>query len=112
MTSKEALCEILKRTDKKESDYTTKCAEIIIGDLETGKKNSQNTQNIADEEKCVKDDRPADIPYDEYMTVVRENEELKETIVKLVNQMHICLAPKDADCNKKCDSCCYSAPLC
>ena len=34
MTSKEALCEILKRTDKKESEYTTKCAEIIVKDLE------------------------------------------------------------------------------
>jgi len=34
MTSKEALCEILKRTDKKESEYTTKCAEIIVRDLE------------------------------------------------------------------------------
>ena len=34
MNSKEALCEILKRTDKKESEYTTKCAEIIVKDLE------------------------------------------------------------------------------
>ncbi|MBO7079580.1 MAG: hypothetical protein J6W64_07215 [Bacilli bacterium] len=34
MNSKEALCEILKRTDKKESEYTIKCAEIIVKDLE------------------------------------------------------------------------------
>lgn len=34
MNSKEALCEILKRTDKNESEYTTKCAEIIVKDLE------------------------------------------------------------------------------
>ena len=33
MTSVEALCEILKRTDKKESEYITKCAEIIVKDL-------------------------------------------------------------------------------
>lgn len=91
MTSKEALCEILKRTDLSESEYLTQCATIIVKDLETGKKNSQNTQNIADEEKCVKDIRPADIPYDEYMTIVRENEELKETIIKLVKKLNGCL---------------------
>lgn len=94
MTSKEALCEILKRTDLSESEYLTQCATIIIKDLEIlemEKKNIQDTQNNADEEKCVKDDRPADIPYDEYMTVVRENEELKETIVKLVKKLNRCL---------------------
>jgi len=44
-----------------------------------------------DEEKCVGDVRPEDIPYDEYMQVVRENEELKETIVKLVKKLNGCL---------------------
>ena len=32
MTSKEALCEILKRTDLSESEYLTQCATIIVKD--------------------------------------------------------------------------------
>ena len=43
------------------------------------------------EQKCVGEIRPADIPYDEHMKVVRENEELKETIVKLVKKLNGCL---------------------
>lgn len=42
-----------------------------------------------DEGKCF-DVRPADIPYDEHMRVIRENEELKETIVKLVKKLNEC----------------------
>jgi len=47
----------------------------------------EESYNNADEEKCVKDIRPADIPYDEYMKIVRENAELKETIIKLVKKI-------------------------
>ena len=25
---------------------------------------------------------------------------------------YVCIAPKNADCNKECDSCCYHAKLC
>ena len=49
------------------------------------------TQDTTDEKKCFGDIKPADIPYDEYMNVVRENEELKETIVKLVKKLNGCL---------------------
>lgn len=37
-----------------------------------------------------KDVKPADIPYDKYMEVVRENEDLKEIIVKLVRKLNEC----------------------
>lgn len=51
----------------------------------------EESYNSADEEKCIEDVRPADIPYDEHMKIVRENEELKETIVKLVKKLNGCL---------------------
>lgn len=98
MNSKEALCEILKRTDKKESEYITKCVEIIIKDLDVleeilyvSGENCNDTQDTTNEEKCIENVRPADIPYDKYMQVVRENEDLKETIVKLVKKLNGCL---------------------
>lgn len=51
----------------------------------------EESYDSADEKKCVEDVRPADIPYDEHMKVVRENEELKETIIKLVKKLNGCL---------------------
>jgi len=47
-------------------------------------------QTIIDEDDSCKVVRPADIPYDKYMDVVKENEELKETIVKLVKKLNEC----------------------
>ena len=47
------------------------------------------------EKKCVEDIRPADIAYDKYMQVVRENEELKEIITKLVKKLNRCLFFED-----------------
>lgn len=49
----------------------------------------EESYNSADEEKCV-EDIPADIPYDRYMTVVRENDELKETVIKLLKKLNEC----------------------
>ena len=48
-------------------------------------------QKIIDTDKieCVSE-KLAVVSYDEYKTVVRENEELKETIVKLVKKLNEC----------------------
>lgn len=46
-------------------------------------------------EKCIEDIKPADIPYDKYMDVVRENEELKEIVIKLTKKLNGCLFFED-----------------
>lgn len=61
--------------------------EKIEKDLEVLDTLKQKIIDI-DEEKCVGDVKPSDIPYDEHMKIVRENEELKETIVKLVKKLN------------------------
>ena len=47
-------------------------------------------QTIIDIDDSCKVIRPADVPYDKHMAVVRENEELKETIVNLVKKLNEC----------------------
>ena len=45
---------------------------------------------IIDKYDSCKAVRPADIPYDKHMAVVRENEELKETVIKLTKKLNEC----------------------
>ena len=45
-------------------------------------------QTIIEIDDSCKVVRPADIPYDKYMEVVKENEDLKEIIVKLVKRLN------------------------
>ena len=83
-----------KKEDKKEKEDEENndivapiCADgEMIGGLPDVDVNA--TQDTTDEKKCFGDIRPSDIPYEEHMKIVRENEELKETIVKLVKKLN------------------------
>lgn len=49
-----------------------------------------NQKSIDTDKKICVGEKLAVVSYDEYMEVVRENEELKETIVKLVKKLNVC----------------------
>lgn len=55
--------------------------EIYTGKLEVNKGYTDICKEV----------RPADVSYDEYMHVIRENEDLKEIIVKLVKRLNRCM---------------------
>ena len=75
-----------------ETKYVEELCDILDKRLEVldtlykniDEENKMEKDVITDENEDIK---PADVSYYEYMNVVRENEELKETIVKLVKKL-------------------------
>lgn len=68
---------------------------------------------VNDDNKIVipieKDKQVPNYPYPYYITPITCSNGSNATSV---NNKYTCIAPKDATCNKECDSCCYRAQLC